>query len=76
MSKKNKRQVSLSEAAAPAAPSAPAAPRSSLTTEFNPDYGYVISDLKRINSLLCSVAYPILEQAGALAPSRLREQKG
>ena len=32
----------------------------------------LISDLKRINSLLCSVAYPILEQAGALAPSRLR----
>ena len=35
----------------------------------------LISDLKRINSLLCSVAYPILEQAGALAPSRLREDK-
>jgi phosphate:Na+ symporter len=33
----------------------------------------MISDLKRINSLLCSVAYPILEQAGALAPSRLRQ---
>ena len=33
----------------------------------------LISDLKRINSLLCSVAYPILEQAGALAPSRLRD---
>lgn len=33
----------------------------------------LISDLKRINSLLCSVAYPILEMAGALAPSRLRE---
>ena len=33
----------------------------------------LISDLKRINSLLCSVAYPILEQTGALAPSRLRE---
>ncbi|WP_120966480.1 Na/Pi cotransporter family protein [Comamonas sp. lk] len=32
----------------------------------------LISDLKRINSLLCSVAYPILEQAGALAPNRLR----
>ena len=32
----------------------------------------LISDLKRINSLLCSVAYPILEQAGALAPSRLK----
>jgi phosphate:Na+ symporter len=33
----------------------------------------LISDLKRINSLLCSVAYPILESAGALAPSRLKE---
>ena len=32
----------------------------------------LISDLKRINSLLCSVAYPILESAGALAPSRLK----
>ena len=32
------------------------------------------SELKRINSLLCSVAYPILESAGALAPSRLREK--
>ena len=32
----------------------------------------LLSDLKRINSLLCSVAYPILESAGALAPSRLR----
>lgn len=33
----------------------------------------LISDLRRINSLLCSVAYPILESAGVLAPSRLRE---
>lgn len=33
----------------------------------------LISDLKRINSLLCSVAYPILESAGALAPNRLRD---
>lgn len=32
----------------------------------------LISELKRINSLLCSIAYPILESAGALAPSRLR----
>ena len=35
----------------------------------------LISELKRINSLLCSVAYPILESAGALAPSRLRETR-
>ncbi|MBP6600045.1 MAG: Na/Pi cotransporter family protein [Giesbergeria sp.] len=32
----------------------------------------LISDFRRINSLLCSIAYPILEQHGALAPSRLR----
>ncbi len=32
----------------------------------------LISELKRVNSLLCSVAYPILESAGALAPSRLK----
>ena len=34
----------------------------------------LISDLRRINSLLCSIAYPILENAGVLAPSRLREK--
>jgi phosphate:Na+ symporter len=33
----------------------------------------LISDLKRINSHICSIAYPILDSAGALAPSRLRE---
>jgi phosphate:Na+ symporter len=33
----------------------------------------LISDLKRINSLLCSVAYPILDAAGALAHSRLKD---
>lgn len=33
----------------------------------------LISDLKRINSLICAVAYPILEQAGALAPTRLKQ---
>ncbi|MFZ9335916.1 MAG: Na/Pi cotransporter family protein [Burkholderiaceae bacterium] len=32
----------------------------------------LISELKRINSHLCSIAYPILESAGALAPSRLQ----
>ncbi len=35
----------------------------------------LISEFKRINSLICSVAYPILESAGALAPSRLRESQ-
>ena len=33
----------------------------------------LISDLKRINSHICSIAYPILESAGALAPNRLRQ---
>jgi phosphate:Na+ symporter len=32
----------------------------------------LISDLKRINSHICSIAYPILEAAGALVPNRLR----
>ena len=35
----------------------------------------LISDLKRINSNFCSIAYPILDSAGALAPSRLRESR-
>jgi phosphate:Na+ symporter len=34
----------------------------------------VIRDLKRINAHLTSVAYPILEVAGELADSRLRER--
>ena len=33
----------------------------------------LISDLKRINSHICSIAYPILDSAGALAPNRFRE---
>jgi phosphate:Na+ symporter len=33
----------------------------------------LISDLKRINSHICSIAYPILEQAGVLAKTRLKE---
>jgi phosphate:Na+ symporter len=28
--------------------------------------------LKRINSLICSIAYPILEDAGVLARTRLK----
>ena len=35
----------------------------------------LISDLKRINSHICSIAYPILDSAGALAPSRLRQSR-
>ncbi|MBI2772144.1 MAG: Na/Pi cotransporter family protein [Burkholderiales bacterium] len=33
----------------------------------------LISDLKRVNSHICSIAYPILDSAGALAPNRLRQ---
>jgi phosphate:Na+ symporter len=32
----------------------------------------LISDLKRVNSHICSIAYPILESAGALTQTRLR----
>ncbi len=35
----------------------------------------LISDLKRINSHICSIAYPILDSAGALAPNRLRQSQ-
>ncbi len=33
----------------------------------------LISDLKRINSHICSIAYPILESVGALTPSKVRQ---
>lgn len=33
----------------------------------------LISDLKRINSHICAIAYPILDSAGALAPTRYRQ---
>jgi phosphate:Na+ symporter len=32
----------------------------------------LISDMKRINSHVCSIAYPILEEAGVLAHTRLK----
>ncbi len=35
----------------------------------------LISDLKRINSHICSIAYPILDSAGALTATRLRESR-
>jgi phosphate:Na+ symporter len=35
----------------------------------------LISDLKRINSHLCSIAYPILESAGALSNTRIRHSQ-
>jgi phosphate:Na+ symporter len=33
----------------------------------------LISELKRVNSHICSIAYPILDSAGALSPTRLRQ---
>jgi phosphate:Na+ symporter len=33
----------------------------------------ILRDLKRVHSHLCSAAYPVLERAGALQPSRLKE---
>jgi len=35
----------------------------------------LIGELKRINSHICSIAYPILESAGALASTRLRHSQ-
>jgi phosphate:Na+ symporter len=35
----------------------------------------VLRDLKRIHSHICSVAYPVLETAGELQPSRLKESE-
>ncbi len=35
----------------------------------------LISDLKRINSHICSIAYPILDSAGALSQTRIRHSK-
>jgi phosphate:Na+ symporter len=33
----------------------------------------ILRDLKRIHSHICSVAYPALERAGELQPSRLKD---
>jgi phosphate:Na+ symporter len=35
----------------------------------------LISELKRINSHICSIAYPLLESAGALAATRIRHSQ-
>ncbi len=35
----------------------------------------LISELKRINSHICSIAYPILESAGALSATRIRQSQ-
>ena len=45
-------------------------PQSVQTSSLHLD---LLADLKRINSHICSIAYPILDVAGALAPNRLRE---
>ncbi len=45
-------------------------PESLETTSIHLD---ILSDLKRIHSHICSVAYPVLEAAGELQPYRLRE---
>jgi len=34
----------------------------------------IINDFKRINSHFCAIAYPILEEAGVLSPTRVREE--
>jgi phosphate:Na+ symporter len=34
----------------------------------------IISDMKRLNSLFCSTAYPVLDDAGALRKSRMRDK--
>jgi phosphate:Na+ symporter len=36
---------------------------------------YVLRDLKRIHSHICSVAYPVLETAGELQPNRLKDSE-
>ena len=46
-------------------------PESIETSAYHID---ILRDLKRINSHLAAVAYPILERAGALTESRLRPE--
>ena len=45
-------------------------PESIETTSLHLD---IVRDLKRIHSHICSVAYPVLETAGELQPSRLTD---
>lgn len=51
MGKKSKRQKSRLAAAATTAPAIESLPNRSSEREFNPDYSYVIKDLKRIGIL-------------------------
>ncbi len=46
---------------------------STLSIETSSLHLDLISDLKRINSHICSIAYPILDSAGTLSPTRLRQ---
>jgi phosphate:Na+ symporter len=46
---------------------------STLSIETSSLHLDLISELKRINSHICSIAYPILDSAGALSPTRLRQ---
>ena len=46
---------------------------STLSIETSSLHIDLISELRRINSLICSLAYPILESAGVLAASRLKQ---
>ncbi len=50
--------------------------RTMLSIETSSLHIDLISDMKRINSHICSIAYPILDSAGALAPNRFREPEG
>jgi hypothetical protein len=73
MSKKSKRQTSAaSKVAAPSAPAAPAPTfgglqRKGETAEFNPDYTYIKSDLKRIAVLAGSI-FAVLIALAVLMP--------
>jgi hypothetical protein len=73
MSKKSKRQTSAaSKVAAPSAPATPAPTfgglqRKGETAEFNPDYTYIKSDLKRIAVLAGSI-FAVLIALAVLMP--------
>ena len=47
-------------------------PAARLSIETSSLHLDLIADLRRINSHICSIAYPILEQAGVLARTRLK----
>jgi phosphate:Na+ symporter len=49
------------------------ADNSTLSIETSSLHLDLISELKRINSHICSIAYPILDSAGALSATRLRQ---